>query len=46
MNVGRHFTLGFEQLTGGTARLGHFSRGLIEIGYWLFTGLHPHDERS
>jgi ABC-type transport system involved in multi-copper enzyme maturation permease subunit len=35
MNVGRHFAVGFEQLTGGTARLGAFSRGLIEVGYWV-----------
>jgi ABC-type transport system involved in multi-copper enzyme maturation permease subunit len=35
MNVGRHFTVGFEQLTGSTARLGAFSRGMVELGYWI-----------
>jgi hypothetical protein len=35
MNVGRHFALGFEQLASGTARLGHLSQGMIEIGYWI-----------
>jgi ABC-type transport system involved in multi-copper enzyme maturation permease subunit len=35
MNVGRHFAVGFELLSGGVARLGTFSRALIEAGYWL-----------
>lgn len=35
MNVGRHFTVGFEQLSHGTGRLGNLSRSMVEIGYWV-----------
>ena len=35
MNVGRHFTVGFEHLAGSSARLGAASRTLVEIGYWV-----------